>query len=43
MRGGPYDGPLILEKEGTRWFVYNYERGSAYNKVMFQSEDEACK
>ena len=43
LAGGPYDNVMILEKEGSRWLVYYYERGEKWDIHVFETEDEACK
>jgi hypothetical protein len=43
LAGGPYDGTSILEKEGNKWLVYYFERGSKWDMQIFLTEDEACR
>jgi hypothetical protein len=43
LKGGPYDGTAIIEKDGNRWMYYNYERGSQHGLQYFNTENEVCE
>jgi hypothetical protein len=43
LSGGPYNGAIILEKEGNKWLYYYFERGSKHSLQYFNTEDEACR
>lgn len=43
LLGGPYDDTEILEREGNKWLVYHFERGSKWDLQYFETEDAACR
>ena len=43
LDGGQWGDRYCLEQRGVVWYVYESERGQAYDEELFMTEDEACE
>jgi hypothetical protein len=37
------EGEFVLDKDGSRWVTYFYEKGARADERFFEREEDACK